>query len=398
MSARRVQVTLVAAALAAALAGCGRDGPGLGAGTGTGTSSTTTVERTTRVEVLRDGPAAGTRATAFDPRRIYRRALPGVVTILATGLGEDEDRAGVGSGFVVGDAGEVVTNAHVITTGEGADIQAAGEVFVRFEDGNQVPARIVGFDPFTDVGLLRVAPDDLRLRPLTLGRAGDLRVGEPVAAIGSPFGEQGSLSVGVISALDRSIQSLTGFATTGAIQTDAAINRGNSGGPLLDAAGRVLGINSQIETSSGEGSGVGFAVAVDTVRRSLEQLRRTGRARYAYLGVATASVYPQLAERFGLGTDTGAWLQEVTGGGPADAAGLRGGSGTTRFQARPYATGGDVVVAVDGRPVRRDSDLAAQVSRLEPGATTTLTIVRDGRRQEIDVRLGERPLATPRSR
>nr|MCU0258756.1 PDZ domain-containing protein [Solirubrobacteraceae bacterium] len=194
--------------------------------------------------------------------------------------------------------------------------------------------------------------------------------------------------------------SLTGFATTGAIQTDAAINRGNSGGPLLDASGRVLGINSQIETSSsdGAGSGVGFAVAVDTVRRSLAQLRRSGTARYAYLGVGAATVYPQLAERFGLGTDTGAWLQQVTPGGPAAAAGLKGGTVTTRFQARPYTTGGDVVVAIDGRPVRRDSDLAALVSRRAPGTTVTLTIVRDRERRDVRARLGERPLETPAER
>jgi S1-C subfamily serine protease len=393
MSVLRPGRVLAAAALAAlSLGACGRDGPGLG----DGAASTATVERTTRVEVLRDAPASD--GATFDPQRIYRRALPGVVTILATGLGGDGDRAGVGSGFVVTPGGEVATNAHVITSGEGREIKGAREVFVRFEDGNQVPARIVGFDPFTDVGLLRVDPAGLELRPLPLGRAADLRVGEPVAAIGSPFGEQGSLSVGVISALDRSIQSLTGFATTGAIQTDAAINRGNSGGPLLDAGGRVLGVNSQIETSSGDGSGVGFAVAVDTVRRSLAQLRRGGIPRYAYLGVGAATVYPQLAERFGLGTDTGAWLQEVTPGGPGAAAGLRGGTGSTRFQARPYATGGDVIVAVDGRPVRRDSDLAALVSRRAPGTTVTLTIVRDGKRREVRARLGERPLETPSAR
>src|SRR5262249_9914664 len=155
--------------------------------------------------------------------------------------------------------------------------------------------------------------------------ASDLAVGSPVAAIGSPFGEDQSLSVGVISALDRSIDSLTGFATTGAIQTDAAINHGNSGGPLLDSRGRGLGINAQIQTTSGEGSGVGFAVSVNTVKRSLDQLRRDGRAHYAYLGVTTSPVFPQLAQHFGLKVDHGAWVQAVSHGGPSEQAGLKAG-------------------------------------------------------------------------
>ena len=260
--------------------------------------------------------------TGFDPQAIYEQVAPGVVTVISAGAG-----GGVGSGFVLGDDGEVVTNAHVVTTGEGAKIKRASEVYVSFADRNEVRARIVGFDPFSDVALLKIDPDGLKLRPLKLGSVRGLSVGAPVAAIGSPFGEDRSLSIGVISALDRSIESLTGFATPGAIQTDAAINQGNSGGPLLDAAGRVLGINSQIETSSGDGSGVGFAVPVDTVRRSLDQLRRSGRARYAYLGVATAPVFPQLATRFGIRSSSGAWVQEVTPDGPADDAGVRRGLG-----------------------------------------------------------------------
>ncbi len=240
-----------------------------------------------------------------------------------------------------------------MTSGEGAAIRKAEQVYVRFQDGNQVSADVVGFDPFTDVALLKISPRGLTLRPLPLGSAGDLEVGSPVAAIGSPFGEEQSLSVGVISALDRSIQSLTGFDTTGAIQTDAAINHGNSGGPLLDARGRVLGINAQIQTSTGEGSGVGFAVSVDTVKRSLRQLRSEGEVRYAYMGVSTSPLYPQLADHFDLPVKAGTWVQEVTPGGPAERAGLRGGEREERFQDRLYRDGGDVIVSLDGRAAAR---------------------------------------------
>ena len=250
---------------------------------------------TTKVEVLEQ---AGKSEGGFDPRGIYERESPGVVPSSPPGSRRPAatgTAAGLGSGFVISGDGEIATNAHVVTSGEGAAIRKASSVFVRFADGNQVPAQVKGFDPFADVALLKIDPEGLTLRPLPLGSTKDLHVGAPVAAIGSPFGEEQSLSVGVISALDRSIQSLTGFDTIGAIQTDAAINHGNSGGPLLDGRGRVLGINAQIQTSTGDGSGVGFAVPADAVRRSLAQLRRDGRARYAYLGVASVAVYPQLA-------------------------------------------------------------------------------------------------------
>jgi S1-C subfamily serine protease len=373
---------LCAGSLAAA--GCGGDG------SGTTATVASTVQRTTRVEVVKGADPTGT----FDPQAIYRRDSPGVVTILAA----DADRrgGGLGSGFVVSGSGEIVTNAHVVTTGEGARIRKAGEVFVRFGDGNQVGARIVGFDPFSDVALVKVDPRGLTLRPLALGSVDDVAVGEPVAAIGSPFGEERSLSVGVISATDRAIESLTGFSTGGALQTDAAINSGNSGGPLLDAAGRVLGINSQIRSATGSGSGVGFAVPVDVVKRSLGQLRETGTVKYPYLGVSTQGVYPQLAEHFELGTARGAWIQVVVAGGPADAAGLRAGTRRATFQEQSWRDGGDVVTKVDGRAVRRDADLARALDGMAPGDSVTLTVVRDGEPRDVTVTLGTRPLATPR--
>jgi S1-C subfamily serine protease len=374
-----------AAALAVA-AGCG-------GGAAKDAPRTTTVHTTTtRVQVLEssgDGRRAG-----FDPSAIYERESAGVVTVIATGLGGRGD-AGLGSGFVISGTGEIATNAHVVTSGQGANIRKADAVYVKFKDGNQVPADIVGYDPFSDVALLKVDPAGLTLRPLPLGSARDVVVGSPVAAIGSPFGEEQSLSVGVISATDRSIESLTGFDTVGAIQTDAAINHGNSGGPLLDAQGNVLGINAQIQTSTGEGSGVGFAVPVDTARRSLAQLRRDGRARYAYLGVATTEVFPQLADHFDLNVDRGAWVQDVTAGGPAEDAGLHGGSDEERFQDQDYRVGGDVITAVGGRPIREENDLARSLARFSPGQTVDLAIVRDGERRTLRVKLGERPLDAP---
>jgi S1-C subfamily serine protease len=334
----------------------------------------------------------------FDPQAIYRRDSPGVVTILsafgrAGGVGSG---AGLGSGFVISSSGEIATNAHVVTSGASTSIRKASKLFVRFGDGNQVEATIVGFDPFSDVALIRVDPKGLALRPLPLGSSANVKVGEPVAAIGSPFGEEQSLSIGVVSATDREIESLTGFLTSGALQTDAAINSGNSGGPLLDAGGRVLGINSQIRSASGSGSGVGFAVSVDVVRRSLAQLRRSGEARYPYVGVSTQSVYPQLAARFALGTPRGALLQQVVPDGPADKAGLRAGTRRATFQEQSWRIGGDIITKIDGVPVTGDSDLARGLDRHVPGDRTILTIVRDGRVSEVPVRLGTRPRQPPR--
>jgi len=380
-----VLLPVVAAVLV--LAGCGRDDE-----LGGRDDQTRTEQRTTRVEVIkRVGADEG-----FDPEAIYRREAPGVVTVASVfGSGGSllggGDRQGVGSGFVLNGDGEIATNAHVVTEGEGKEIEAADEVFIRFADSNQVPAEVVGFDPNSDVALLRIDPGGLTLRPLPLGRSSALRVGAPVAAIGSPYNEPQSLSIGVISGLDRTIDSLTGFAIQDAIQTDAAVNRGNSGGPLLDADGEVLGINSQIRSTGGGSEGVGYAVPVDTVRRVLGALRRKGRVDYAFLGVQTTDVYPQLAERFDLPVRAGAWVQSVEDGGPAEDAGLRGGEGQERFQGQPYREGGDVITAVAGRRVRGPDELAAALARFGPDQKVEIELYRDGRRREIEVELAERP-------
>ncbi len=354
---------------------------------------------TTRVEVLRTLDSDGSAPRGgFDPGDVYDHVSPGVVTVIATGLGRTlsgGQSAGQGSGFVVSADGEILTNAHVVTSGTGSRIERASSIYVDFPDGNQVEAKIVGFDPFADVALLKVDPKGLSLRPLPLGSARDVKVGAPVVAIGSPFGEEQSLSVGIVSATERSISSLTGFQTTGAIQTDAAINHGNSGGPLIDAAGRVLGINSQIQTTSGDGTGVGFAVPVETVKRSLQQLRERGGVHYAYLGVTSGVIYPQLAERFKLPTKKGVWVQNVPAGGPADDAGVRASGPIERFQARPWATGGDIIVALGATKIADDDDLAQALLAYEPGDSVDVKLLRDGEPRTVEVKLGERPLSDP---
>jgi S1-C subfamily serine protease len=347
---------------------------------------------TTKVEVVEGLGKEG----GFDPGEIYRRLSPGVVTVISTfdggnPLSEDGGEGGQGSGFVLDGEGYIATNAHVVTTTAGDDPERAEQVFVEFADGNRVPAEIVGDDPNADVALLKVDPAGLRLTPLRLGSSGGLEVGEPVAAIGSPFGEQQSLSIGVISALDRNIESLTRFQIGNAIQTDAAINPGNSGGPLLDAHGRVIGVNAQIKSESGGGEGVGFAIPVDAVARSLRELRDDGTVDYGYLGVTTLSLWPQLAERLDIEARNGGLVQRVEADSPAEEAGLRPGDEEIEFQATPVRPGGDLIVAVNGRRLTRRADLADVISAMHAGDTVELDVLRDGERQKIEVELGQRP-------
>jgi S1-C subfamily serine protease len=378
----------------AVLAGCGGGDDDQPSGGGGGDEPRS---QTTRVEVIENSGEEG----GFDPKALYESEAPGVVTVISlfgdTGLdsvlgGGGEGGGGVGSGFVLNGEGEIATNAHVVTTGEGDAIRRAREVYVEFADGNQVEAKIVGADPNADIALLRIDPSGLKLRPLPLGESASVEVGEPVAAIGSPFGEKQSLSVGVISAIDRSIRSLTNFNISGAIQTDAAINPGNSGGPLVDGEGRVIGVNQQIKSTSGGGEGVGFAVPVDAVKRSIDMLREDGTADYAYLGVSSVELYPQLVEKFDLEVDKGAWVQVVNAGGPAEKAGIRGGGSQVDFQAQPFRPGGDVITKVDGKPVADSAELADLIADYRPGDEVPLEIHRGGDTRTIEVRLGERPL------
>jgi S1-C subfamily serine protease len=348
---------------------------------------------TTRVQVVEGVGRGG----GFDPAQIYDRLSPGVVTIISifgggVGLLEDQGEGGQGSGFVLDGEGYVATNAHVVTTGEGSETKQAEEVYVEFSDGNRVPAKIVGHDPNADIGLLKVDPEGLSLTPLSFGPPSSIEVGEPVAAIGSPFGERQSLSIGVISAVDRNIRSLTRFQIGDAIQTDAAINPGNSGGPLLDAQGRVLGINAQILSQSGGGEGVGFAIPVGAIRRSLRELRDDGRVDYGYLGVSTLMMWPQLAERLDLPQRNGALVQQVEPGSPAEKADIRAGDSDITFQGQPnIAIGGDVITTVNGRRLTRTDDLADVISGMSAGDVVDLELLRDGKPRSVKVTLGRRP-------
>jgi S1-C subfamily serine protease len=388
---RRPALVGLVLAAALALAACGDEDPSPPAAT--------------------SGPDEGKREVvieasdgAFDPKTVYSKTAASVVTVRSVfgggggGILGGGGGAGLGSGFVINDNGEIATNAHVVTDAQasgGGDISRADEVYVEFVDRNQVPAEIVGFDPFVDVALLKIDPDGLDLASLELGSSANAEVGQPVAAIGSPFGEEQSLSVGVISATDRSIESLTDFTIDGALQTDASINPGNSGGPLLDAEGRVLGINQQIRTASGADEGVGFAVPIDAIRRSIEQLREDGEAEYAFLGVTTQALYPQLAERLDIDAPTGALVARVVDGGPADDAGITAGEEELRFQGQEVTTGGDVIVAVDGQDVVEESDLAEAIAEHRPGDTVVLEVLRDGETEEVELELGDRPAEAP---
>jgi 2-alkenal reductase len=331
---------------------------------------------------------------AFDPAGIYAGRSAGVVTIFSVFESGRNTTASQGSGFVVSADGVILTNSHVITTAGAGDPVArpAGRVYVEFRDRDRVAARIVGWDVFDDVGVIRVDPKAHVLVPLPLGDSSRVVVGEPVAAIGSPFGNENSLAVGVVSATERSIESLTSqYNLVDAIQVDAPINHGNSGGPLFDAHGRVIGINAQIRSDSGNAEGVGFAVPINAARRSMEQLLATGKVVYAYVGVTSEDLTPGIARRFGYPVRYGAVITSVRPGSPGAHAGLRGGFDERDFNGTAFTYGGDVLVAVDGRPVRSASDLVRVVTSRLPGQTATFAIIRDGRRRSVQVVLENRP-------
>jgi 2-alkenal reductase len=358
----------------------------------TGSDTTTVVERT-----ITDAntPAGGvpTLGNGFDPAAIYARRAPGVVTLYAD-LGPDGQSQG--SGFVVDAKGTILTNAHVVTNvaeAAGGSVRAAEKLYVEFKDRDRAPAKIIGWDLFSDVAVVRVDPRAHVLTPVPLGDSSAVVVGTPVAAIGSPFDEQSSLSVGVVSATDRKIDSLTsGYSIADAIQTDAPINRGNSGGPLFDARGRVIGINAQIRSTSGTAEGVGFAIPIDTARRALEQLVRTGRVSYAYIGVTTQDVTPGLARKFGFVVRHGALVARVEPDTPAARAGLRGGTRVAGFNGLQVSLGGDVIVKIGNKPITGAQDVSLAVAELAAGQRVAFTVLRGGTsRRTIQVTLSERP-------
>jgi putative serine protease PepD len=321
---------------------------------------------------------------------IYRSAHRGVVEITVssdsssvspfTEPGSGESRA-QGSGFVLDESGHVVTNQHVV---DGADA-----VSVRLWNGSTYDATVVGTDASTDLAVLDVEAPASELHPLALGSSSSLSVGDGVVAIGSPYGLEGTITSGIVSALHRQIEAPNGFAIDDAIQTDAAINHGNSGGPLLDATGRVVGVNAQIESESGGSDGVGFAVPSDTIRPIVRQLLETGSVEHAYLGVGVATITQRAADELGL--TAGVALTSVREGTPAADAGLRAATDASSFEGEDVPTGGDVVTAIDGTRVTTADELRVQIDERKPGDTIRVTYVRDGDMLTVSVALDERP-------
>jgi len=335
----------------------------------------------------------------FNPAKIYARRSPGVVTIFAVfGSADNPTEEAQGSGFVISPKGYILTNSHVITNaGSNGPVRAADHVYIEFSDLDRVSAKVVGWDVYDDIGLVRVDPSEHRLTPVPLGDSSTVVVGEPVAAIGAPLGNENSLAVGVVSAVHRSIEALTvqQYHLTDAIQIDAPITHGNSGGPLFDARGRVIGINAQIRSQTGTGndSGVGFAVPIDSAKRSVGQLLAQGHVDYAYVGVQTQDVTPAIAHALGLSVTHGALVVSVVHNppSPASRAGLRSGSGNVNVLGLDVPRGADLIIGINGRPVRGADDVVRIVSnQLRPGEVATFTVLRDGERKTIAVRLGSR--------
>jgi S1-C subfamily serine protease len=394
----------VAVALAAGVLGAGLSLAVAGAAGWLDGGETVVLERASNGGAV-ESVAASSEArplvgNTFDPAAIYRERSVGVVTIFALFAGHadgDPDAQAQGSGFVVSPDGYVLTNSHVITTAgegvQGSEAEPAETVYVEFSDGDRVSATIVGWDVFDDVGLIRVDPEDHALAPVPLGDSSRVAVGEAVAAIGSPFGQTGSLAVGVVSATKRSVSSLTSdYSVVDAIQTDAPINRGNSGGPLFNARGEVIGINAQIRSESGNAEGVGFAIPINAARRSMEQLIETGRVRYSWVGVQTQTLTPSVADALGYPEQQGALVQTVVPGSPAEAAGLRGGDERITVEGVEIQRGGDLIVAINGQAIDSTEALIRIVAgELFPGQSAEFDVLRDGRRTTIELVLGDRP-------
>jgi len=339
--------------------------------------------------IVRATPLGG---NGFTPSRIYTARSPGVVTVFAFFDNADEQEA-QGSGFVVTPSGYILTSAHVVTdVVESAHPSEAHEVFIAFKDRDRVKAKIVGWDGYDDVALLKIDPAAHPLVTVPLGDSSRVRPGDPVAAMGSPFGNEDSIAVGVVSAIHRSINSLTSsFKVVDAIQTDAPITHGNSGGPLFDARGRVIGINAQIRSESGGAEGVGFAVPINAAKRSMNQLIATGQVVYAFLGVTTEDLTPTVARHLGYAVSRGAIVGEVRGGSPADHAGVEAGKDEQSVNGLDVTTGGDVIVAVNGHPVRSADQVVRDIGSRLPGETITLTVVRGQERKTLIAKLGARP-------
>jgi S1-C subfamily serine protease len=360
-----------------------------------GSSKTTTVVQQAPLSTSNASQKDGSPLTARD---IYKRDAPGVAFITAQivqrtaspfdfGIPQEQQGTSTGSGFVLDKDGTIATNAHVV--------DGATKVSVRFGDGASRPARILGVDKSTDLALLKIDPSGANLHPLALGSSRGLQVGDPTIAIGNPFGLDRTLTTGVVSALQRQIKAPNGFTIDHVIQTDAAINPGNSGGPLLDATGRVIGINSQIETGSGGNGnvGIGFAIPIDTVKQKIHDLKTKGSVQYAYLGVSSQTIDSSFGSL--LPVKNGALVQTVTSGSPAAKAGLRGGDITAQVGGTPVSLGGDIITKVDGQTVKSADNLTSIVGRHEAGDKVKVEFLRDGKSKTVEITLAKRPASLP---
>jgi putative serine protease PepD len=358
----RSRTPLLVAALASVLV----LGLGLGAAAFAVLDDGTTVVRQVTVEGSEPVVASDLPATA-----IYDRSAKGVVEIAASGGGTIGSQSAQGSGFVLDEDGHIVTNQHVVA--------GASSISVSFWNGVERDATLVGTDPSTDLAVIRVNAPRSLLGPLALADSSAVHVGDPVLAFGSPFGLEGTVTAGIISALHREMTAPNNFTIIDTIQTDAAINHGNSGGPLLDRRGRVIGVNAQIESESGGSDGVGFAIPSNTVRSIVRQLIATGEVEHAFLGIQM------------LPTTDGVAITKVLPGTPAEKAGLRPATGTDVVDGQEVPTGGDVVLEFDGEKVTSDVALQSAVDARRPGETVPITILRNGSRRTLEVTLGVRP-------
>jgi putative serine protease PepD len=365
----------------------------------------TDVKKETTVTVTAPATFASPSATgSLTPEQIYNREATGVVEITSTFassgtniFGQPQGGTGVGSGFVVDKQGYILTNAHVVSESG----RKATKISVTFKgNGTQtrtVTGTIVGVDPQADVAAVKVNPAGLTLNPLPLGDSNAVQVGEPVVAIGNPLALDFTLTSGIVSAIHRNLVAPSSATIFNGIQTDAAINPGNSGGPLIDASGRVIGINESIAvTGTGTGgtatsNGLGFAVPIDTAKTSFAQLKSTGQVKYPWLGVRLVNLTPDLAKTFNLNVSQGALVDSVTPGGPAAKAGINGGTHTVTVQGQQFNVGGDVITALNGKPITSADQLVQAVSTYKPGDKVTLTIERGGTSMDITVTLGNRP-------
>jgi len=333
-----------------------------------------------------NGSTAGLDPTEAENVRIYKLASPAVANIVTRTVEYDfflnpVPVEGAGSGFLIDNDGHILTNYHVV--------QGAQTVEVTLGDQSRYKARLIGADTRNDIALIQIDAKGKKITPLTLGDSRNLQVGQRVLAIGNPFGFSGTLTTGIVSSLGRTVQTSDTTFIDEAIQTDAAINRGNSGGPLLDSHGEVIGINTAIFAPNGTTAGIGFAIPINTAKRVAEDLIKTGRVRRASLGVEGRALWPGLADALNLPVQQGILIERVTPGGPAAQAGIRGGTRSVLAGLQEIRVGGDVLVAIDGQDIASQIDLNLRLNRAEPGNSVTLTIVRDGKKINVPVKLGE---------